>query len=182
MFKHWENPDYNDVNVCVSVCPPGVHRHQSQDLSGYYSLPPGGVSQITPSMSWWVKLAPFLNQTGNTYLCNLHQSDKGMSFRCSHQSSDTAQTFSLSLLGIHTICCTCASVLWGIHTLDISLMDEEIVKMQEIVIEKSPHLAAADLRCKVVVCVLSIFASLFQTVVFYSELGNSGTHDRDLQL
>ncbi|KAL3970746.1 exocyst complex component 5 [Sarotherodon galilaeus] len=30
----------------------GVHRHQSQDLSGYYSLPPGGVSQITPSMSW----------------------------------------------------------------------------------------------------------------------------------
>lgn len=58
------------------------------------------------------------------------------------------------------------------------------MKMQEIVIEKSPHLAAADLRCKVVVCVcvLSIFASLFQTVVFYSELGNSGTHDRDLQL
>uniref|UniRef100_A0A3Q4GKJ5 Transcription factor 7 n=1 Tax=Neolamprologus brichardi TaxID=32507 RepID=A0A3Q4GKJ5_NEOBR len=31
----------------------GVHRHQSQDLSGYYSLPPGGVSQITPSMSWF---------------------------------------------------------------------------------------------------------------------------------
>ncbi|TWW75103.1 Lymphoid enhancer-binding factor 1, partial [Takifugu flavidus] len=31
---------------------PGVHRHQSQDLSGYYSLPPGGVGQITPSMSW----------------------------------------------------------------------------------------------------------------------------------
>ncbi|XP_028450684.1 transcription factor 7 isoform X14 [Perca flavescens] len=30
----------------------GVHRHQSQDLSGYYSLPPGGVSQITPSMGW----------------------------------------------------------------------------------------------------------------------------------
>ncbi|XP_035998748.1 transcription factor 7 isoform X4 [Fundulus heteroclitus] len=30
----------------------GVHRHQSQDLSGYYSLPPGGVGQITPSMSW----------------------------------------------------------------------------------------------------------------------------------
>nr|XP_054586723.1 transcription factor 7 isoform X2 [Nothobranchius furzeri] len=29
----------------------GVHR-QSQDISGYYSLPPGGVSQITPSMSW----------------------------------------------------------------------------------------------------------------------------------
>ncbi|KAM4726341.1 transcription factor 7 isoform 2-T2 [Anableps anableps] len=31
----------------------GVHRHQSQDLSGYYSLPPGGVGQITPSMSWF---------------------------------------------------------------------------------------------------------------------------------
>uniref|UniRef100_A0A3Q3BMM4 Transcription factor 7 n=1 Tax=Kryptolebias marmoratus TaxID=37003 RepID=A0A3Q3BMM4_KRYMA len=30
----------------------GVHR-QSQDLSGYYSLPPGGVGQITPSMSWF---------------------------------------------------------------------------------------------------------------------------------
>ncbi|XP_030293652.1 transcription factor 7 isoform X2 [Sparus aurata] len=30
----------------------GVHRHQSQDLSGYYSLPPGGVGQITPSMGW----------------------------------------------------------------------------------------------------------------------------------
>uniref|UniRef100_H3DF88 Transcription factor 7 n=1 Tax=Tetraodon nigroviridis TaxID=99883 RepID=H3DF88_TETNG len=31
---------------------PGVHRHQSQDLSGYYSLPPGGVGQISPSVSW----------------------------------------------------------------------------------------------------------------------------------
>uniref|UniRef100_A0A8C7XL55 Transcription factor 7 n=1 Tax=Oryzias sinensis TaxID=183150 RepID=A0A8C7XL55_9TELE len=31
----------------------GVHRHQSQDLSGYYSLPPGGVGQIPPSMSWF---------------------------------------------------------------------------------------------------------------------------------
>ncbi|XP_031729904.1 transcription factor 7 isoform X7 [Anarrhichthys ocellatus] len=30
----------------------GVHRHQSQDLSGYYSLPPGGVGQIPPSMGW----------------------------------------------------------------------------------------------------------------------------------
>ncbi|XP_031427303.1 transcription factor 7 isoform X2 [Clupea harengus] len=32
---------------------PGIHRHQSQDLSGFYSLPPGGVSQISPSMSWF---------------------------------------------------------------------------------------------------------------------------------
>ncbi|KAM4544618.1 transcription factor 7 isoform 3-T3 [Odontesthes bonariensis] len=31
----------------------GIHRHQSQDLSGYYSLPPGGVGQISPSMSWF---------------------------------------------------------------------------------------------------------------------------------
>ncbi|KAE8287620.1 Transcription factor 7-like 2 [Larimichthys crocea] len=31
----------------------GVHRHQSQDLSGYYSLPPGGVGQIPPSMGWF---------------------------------------------------------------------------------------------------------------------------------
>ncbi|XP_054610623.1 transcription factor 7 isoform X3 [Dunckerocampus dactyliophorus] len=30
----------------------GVHRHQSQDLSGYYSLPAGGVGQIAPSMGW----------------------------------------------------------------------------------------------------------------------------------
>ncbi|XP_054610626.1 transcription factor 7 isoform X6 [Dunckerocampus dactyliophorus] len=31
----------------------GVHRHQSQDLSGYYSLPAGGVGQIAPSMGWF---------------------------------------------------------------------------------------------------------------------------------
>ncbi|KAM6983269.1 transcription factor 7 isoform 3-T3 [Tautogolabrus adspersus] len=31
----------------------GVHRHQSQDLSGYYSLSPGSVGQITPSMGWF---------------------------------------------------------------------------------------------------------------------------------
>ncbi|XP_036380240.1 transcription factor 7 isoform X1 [Megalops cyprinoides] len=31
---------------------PGVHRHQSQDLSGFYPLPPGGVGQITPSVGW----------------------------------------------------------------------------------------------------------------------------------
>ncbi|XP_041121960.1 transcription factor 7-like 2 isoform X7 [Polyodon spathula] len=32
---------------------PGVHRPQSQDLSGFYSLPPGGVGQITPPMGWF---------------------------------------------------------------------------------------------------------------------------------
>nr|XP_023659345.1 transcription factor 7-like 2 isoform X1 [Paramormyrops kingsleyae]XP_023659346.1 transcription factor 7-like 2 isoform X1 [Paramormyrops kingsleyae] len=32
---------------------PGIHRHQSQDLSGFYSLPPGGVGQIPPSMGWF---------------------------------------------------------------------------------------------------------------------------------
>ncbi|XP_035290421.1 transcription factor 7 isoform X4 [Anguilla rostrata] len=31
---------------------PGVHRHQSQDLSSFYPLPPGGVGQITPSVGW----------------------------------------------------------------------------------------------------------------------------------
>ncbi|XP_072517892.1 transcription factor 7 isoform X2 [Salminus brasiliensis] len=31
---------------------PGIHRHPSQDLSGFYPLSPGGVGQITPSMSW----------------------------------------------------------------------------------------------------------------------------------
>uniref|UniRef100_A0AAR2KGS2 HMG box domain-containing protein n=1 Tax=Pygocentrus nattereri TaxID=42514 RepID=A0AAR2KGS2_PYGNA len=31
---------------------PGVHRHQSQDLASFYPLPPGGVGQIPPSMSW----------------------------------------------------------------------------------------------------------------------------------
>uniref|UniRef100_W5L9B2 Transcription factor 7 n=1 Tax=Astyanax mexicanus TaxID=7994 RepID=W5L9B2_ASTMX len=31
---------------------PGVHRHQSPDLSGFYPLSPGGVGQIAPSMSW----------------------------------------------------------------------------------------------------------------------------------
>ncbi|XP_035290434.1 transcription factor 7 isoform X17 [Anguilla rostrata] len=32
---------------------PGVHRHQSQDLSSFYPLPPGGVGQITPSVGWF---------------------------------------------------------------------------------------------------------------------------------
>ncbi|CAL8265889.1 unnamed protein product [Merluccius merluccius] len=30
-----------------------VHRPQSQDLSGFYSLPPGSVGQISPSMGWF---------------------------------------------------------------------------------------------------------------------------------
>ncbi|XP_030216090.1 transcription factor 7 isoform X7 [Gadus morhua] len=30
----------------------GVHRPQSQDISGFYSLPPGSVGQISPSMGW----------------------------------------------------------------------------------------------------------------------------------
>ncbi|XP_039630145.1 transcription factor 7 isoform X3 [Polypterus senegalus] len=32
---------------------PGVHRPPSQDLSGFYSLPPGGVGQIPPAMGWF---------------------------------------------------------------------------------------------------------------------------------
>ncbi|XP_078142615.1 transcription factor 7 isoform X6 [Centroberyx gerrardi] len=42
----------------------GVHRPQSQDLSGFYSLPPGGVGQITPSMGcglFWMNGEMFLN-------------------------------------------------------------------------------------------------------------------------
>ncbi|MCI4386775.1 hypothetical protein PGIGA_G00066470 [Pangasianodon gigas] len=31
---------------------PGVHRHQPHDLPSFYSLPSGGVGQITPSMGW----------------------------------------------------------------------------------------------------------------------------------
>uniref|UniRef100_A0A8C5C153 Transcription factor 7 n=1 Tax=Gadus morhua TaxID=8049 RepID=A0A8C5C153_GADMO len=31
----------------------GVHRPQSQDISGFYSLPPGSVGQISPSMGWF---------------------------------------------------------------------------------------------------------------------------------
>ncbi|XP_047462568.1 transcription factor 7 isoform X2 [Mugil cephalus] len=52
----------------------GVHRHQSQDLSGYYSLPPGGVGQITPSMSWQSQpVYPGLSPCGfrQTYSSNL---------------------------------------------------------------------------------------------------------------
>uniref|UniRef100_A0A8C8IYR3 HMG box domain-containing protein n=1 Tax=Oncorhynchus tshawytscha TaxID=74940 RepID=A0A8C8IYR3_ONCTS len=30
----------------------GVHRPQSQDISGFYSLPQGGVGQMPPSMGW----------------------------------------------------------------------------------------------------------------------------------
>ncbi|XP_028668661.1 transcription factor 7 isoform X4 [Erpetoichthys calabaricus] len=32
---------------------PGVHRPPSQDLSGFYSLPPGGVGQIPSAMGWF---------------------------------------------------------------------------------------------------------------------------------
>nr|XP_046267147.1 transcription factor 7 isoform X9 [Scatophagus argus] len=52
----------------------GVHRHQSQDLSGYYSLPPGGVSQISPSMGWQSQpVYPALSPCGfrQTYSSNL---------------------------------------------------------------------------------------------------------------
>ncbi|KAK3524545.1 hypothetical protein QTP70_029851 [Hemibagrus guttatus] len=31
---------------------PGVHRHQPHDLTSFYSLPSGGVGQITSSMGW----------------------------------------------------------------------------------------------------------------------------------
>uniref|UniRef100_A0AAV2J9L7 receptor protein-tyrosine kinase n=1 Tax=Knipowitschia caucasica TaxID=637954 RepID=A0AAV2J9L7_KNICA len=53
---------YDQFNSSLSSSPPhlpsdlshktGVHR-QSQDLSGYYPLPPGGMGQISPSMGWF---------------------------------------------------------------------------------------------------------------------------------
>ncbi|XP_040929593.1 transcription factor 7 isoform X3 [Betta splendens] len=52
----------------------GVHRHQSQDLSGYYSLSSGGVGQIAPSMSWQSQsVYPGLSPCGfrQTYSSNL---------------------------------------------------------------------------------------------------------------
>ncbi|XP_045573289.1 transcription factor 7-like 2 isoform X12 [Salmo salar] len=45
----------------------GVHRPQSQDISGFYSLPPGGVGQMPPSMGWFshsLMLGPGLHPTG----------------------------------------------------------------------------------------------------------------------
>ncbi|XP_055082619.1 transcription factor 7 isoform X2 [Periophthalmus magnuspinnatus] len=54
----------------------GVHR-QSQDLSGYYPLPPSGVGQITPSMSWQSQTVyPSISSCGfrQTYNSNLPSS------------------------------------------------------------------------------------------------------------
>ncbi|XP_054833442.1 transcription factor 7 isoform X3 [Eublepharis macularius] len=46
----------------------GVHRPaQTSDISGFYSLPPGGVGQITPSMGWLTHplvLSPGMHATG----------------------------------------------------------------------------------------------------------------------
>ncbi|KAM9499754.1 transcription factor 7-like 2 isoform 5-T5 [Salvelinus alpinus] len=45
----------------------GIHRPQSQDISGFYSLPPGGVGQMPPSMGWFshsLMLGPGMHPTG----------------------------------------------------------------------------------------------------------------------
>lgn len=43
-------PNLNDFMFLFSV---GVHRpSQTSDVSGFYSLPPSGVGQVTPSMGW----------------------------------------------------------------------------------------------------------------------------------
>uniref|UniRef100_A0A4W5LNA1 Transcription factor 7 n=1 Tax=Hucho hucho TaxID=62062 RepID=A0A4W5LNA1_9TELE len=60
-----KSPEYTPPDLSISllslslfmpvfscVCPPGVHRPQSQDISGFYSLPQGGVGQMPPSMGW----------------------------------------------------------------------------------------------------------------------------------
>ncbi|XP_078028720.1 transcription factor 7 isoform X4 [Epinephelus lanceolatus] len=62
----------------------GVHRHQSQDLSGYYSLPPGGVGQITPSMSWQSQpVYPALSPCGfrQSYSSNLSSASSYSRYR-----------------------------------------------------------------------------------------------------
>uniref|UniRef100_A0A8C1RZ25 Transcription factor 7 n=1 Tax=Cyprinus carpio TaxID=7962 RepID=A0A8C1RZ25_CYPCA len=46
-YDHF-NPSPPHIPTDVSQ-KPGVHRHQSQEISGFYSLPQG---QITPSMNW----------------------------------------------------------------------------------------------------------------------------------
>uniref|UniRef100_A0A8C1RYC4 Transcription factor 7 n=1 Tax=Cyprinus carpio TaxID=7962 RepID=A0A8C1RYC4_CYPCA len=47
-YDHF-NPSPPHIPTDVSQ-KPGVHRHQSQEISGFYSLPQG---QITPSMNWF---------------------------------------------------------------------------------------------------------------------------------
>ncbi|XP_013992348.2 transcription factor 7-like 2 isoform X3 [Salmo salar] len=45
----------------------GIHRPQSQDISGFYSLPQGGVGQMPPSMGWFshsLMLGPGMHSTG----------------------------------------------------------------------------------------------------------------------
>uniref|UniRef100_A0A8C2IDV3 Transcription factor 7 n=1 Tax=Cyprinus carpio TaxID=7962 RepID=A0A8C2IDV3_CYPCA len=46
-YDHF-NPSPPHISTDVSQ-KPGVHRHQSQEISGFYQLPQG---QITPSMNW----------------------------------------------------------------------------------------------------------------------------------
>ncbi|XP_076835521.1 transcription factor 7 isoform X3 [Brachyhypopomus gauderio] len=66
---------------------PGIHRHQSQDLSNFYSLTPGGVGQITPPMSW---------QSQSVY--PLHSCGFRQSYTSSLPSSSSYSRFSHSLM------------------------------------------------------------------------------------
>ncbi|XP_056297673.1 transcription factor 7 isoform X2 [Pseudoliparis swirei] len=66
-------PYGNDFSPTDMSQKTGVHRHQSQDLSGYYSLPPGGVGQISPSMGWQSQpVYPGLSPFRQPYSSNLH--------------------------------------------------------------------------------------------------------------
>ncbi|XP_052392510.1 transcription factor 7-like 2 isoform X5 [Carassius gibelio] len=61
-YDHF-NPSPPHIPTDVSQ-KPGVHRHQSQEISGFYQLPQG---QITPSMNWFshsLMLQPGMHPTG----------------------------------------------------------------------------------------------------------------------
>ncbi|XP_016151513.1 transcription factor 7-like [Sinocyclocheilus grahami] len=87
-YDHF-NPSPPHIPTDVSQ-KPGVHRHQSQEISGFYSLPQG---QITPSMNW-----------PNQPVYPLPSCGFRQSFSSSLQSSSSFPRFSHSLMlqsGMH---------------------------------------------------------------------------------
>ncbi|XP_051732695.1 transcription factor 7 isoform X8 [Ctenopharyngodon idella] len=87
-YDHF-NPSPPHIPTDVSQ-KPGVHRHQSQEISGFYSLPQG---QITPSMNW-----------PNQPVYPLPSCGFRQSFSSSLQSSSSYPRFSHSLMlqsGMH---------------------------------------------------------------------------------
>ncbi|XP_056098731.1 transcription factor 7 isoform X2 [Rhinichthys klamathensis goyatoka] len=87
-YDHF-NPSPTHIPTDVSQ-KPGVHRHQSQEISGFYSLPQG---QIPPSMNW-----------PNQPVYPLPSCGFRQSFSSSLQSSSSYPRFSHSLMlqsGMH---------------------------------------------------------------------------------